>query len=555
MTEESAVDTTEGWNRRVFLRGTVATAGAAGVTALTTGGAVAAGGSGRADGSPETEAGLRVVRTGVEYAENLLGTDLELPRLSWELAAPGHGARQTAYQVRVTRDSGGRGSRGRTVWDSGKVASDRTVGIPYGGPALRPRTRYHWQVRVWDAAGRRSPWSQTRWWEMALPDDGWLASWIGAEELPAPPSLEGASWIWSPGATSSDAPEGERRFRATLALPAGAVVKRAVVSATADDDFTLYVHGQQVLHAPQQTDGWRTGRTADVTEQARSADGGIVVAALATNRPGASVNPGGLLARLLVETEDGRTHELRTGDGWRTTDTAQEGWERPGFDDGDWAPAAVLAPYGEGPWGGNVTVTAPEAPAPLLRRSFTVRGRVSRARLHISGLAYYEAEINGRRVGDQVLDPGFTDYDETVLYAVHDVTELLRRGENAIGVALGRGFYGMTTPNVWNWHRAPWHGEPRLLAQLEIDHPDGTRTTVATDTRWRITEGPTRSNSLYAGETYDARQAPEGWSRPGFDDSGWRPAGVREAPGGTLRAQPHDPIGIVDTVRPKAIEE
>ncbi|WP_333757898.1 family 78 glycoside hydrolase catalytic domain [Streptomyces sp. ISBFB 2968] len=536
-TGESTGNGTEGWNRRVFLRGTVTTAGVAGVTALTGRGAVAAAGSGTGDGPAKTGTtgtGLRVVRTGVEYTENLLGTDVERPRLSWELAAPGHGARQTAYHVRVTRDSGGRGPRTRTVWDSGKVASDRSVGIPYGGPALLPRTRYHWQVRVWDAAGRRSRWSETRWWETSLPADGWRARWIGAEEPPAPPSLEGASWIWSPGATASDAPEGERRFRATLTLPAGSVVKRAVVSATADDDFTLYVGGQQVLHAPLQTDGWRTGRTADVTEQARSADGAILVAALATNRPGASVNPGGFLARLLVETEDGRTRELRTGDGWRTSGTAQEGWERPGFDDGDWEPAAVLAPYGQGPWGGNVTVTGPEAPAPLLRRSFTVHGRVARARLHISGLAYYEAEINGRRVGDQVLDPGFTDYDETVLYAVHDVTELLRSGENAIGVAVGRGFYGMTTPNVWNWHRAPWHGEPRLLAQLEIDHPDGTRTTVATDGDWRITEGPTLSNSLYAGETYDARRAPEGWSRAGFDDSGWRSAGVRGAAEGTV---------------------
>ncbi|XKK61638.1 hypothetical protein HFP71_01340 [Streptomyces sp. ARC32] len=115
------------------------------------------------------------------------------------------------------------------------------------------------------------------------------------------------------------------------------------MSATADDDFTLYVHGQQVLHAPRQTDGWRTGRTADVTETVRSAGDGVVVAALATNRPGAAVNPGGLLARLVVETEDGRTHELRTGDGWRTSETTQEGWERPGFDDGAWQPAAVLA--------------------------------------------------------------------------------------------------------------------------------------------------------------------------------------------------------------------
>ncbi|MFC8570076.1 family 78 glycoside hydrolase catalytic domain [Streptomyces sp. NPDC057245] len=551
--------TTEGWNRRVFLRGAVATAGTT-VAALSAGGAAAAAGAGAGSNreGPRTDAahrGLRVVRTSVEYAENLLGTDVEHPRLSWELAAPGHGARQTAYHIRVTKDPGGRSGRAHTVWDSGKVASDRSVGVPYGGPALLPRTRYHWQVRVWDGDGRRSGWSELRWWETTLPADGWRAHWIGAEEPPAPPSPDGASWIWSPGATSSDAPEGERRFRATLSLPAGSAVKRAVVTATADDDFTLYVDGGEVLHAPRQTDGWRTGRTADVTAATRSAGTEVVVAALATNRPGASVNPGGLLVRYVVETEDGAARELRTGDGWRTTAAAPEGWEQPGFDDSGWDAAAVLAPYGKGPWGSGVTVTAPEPPAPLLRRSFTVRGRVARARLHIGGLAYYEARINGRRVGTQVLDPGFTDYDETVLYAVHDVTGLLRRGENAIGVTLGRGFYGITTPNVWNWHRAPWHGEPRLLAQLEIDHPDGTRTTVVSDDRWRLTEGPTLSNSLYAGETHDARLAPDGWTRPGFDDSGWRGAGVREAPGGTLRAQPHDPIGIVGTVRPVAVEE
>ncbi|CAM5571167.1 hypothetical protein SHIRM173S_07815 [Streptomyces hirsutus] len=105
----------------------------------------------------------------------------------------------------------------------------------------------------------------------------------------------------------------------------------------------------------------------------------------------------------------------------------------------------------------------------------------------------------------------------------------------------------MTTPNVWNWHRPPWHGEPRLLAQLEVDHPDGSRTTVVSGDDWRLAEGPTRSNSLYAGETFDARLVPDGWTRPGFDDSGWRAARIQEAPAGRLRAQPHDPIEI-DTI-------
>ncbi|WP_328360410.1 glycoside hydrolase family 78 protein [Streptomyces sp. NBC_00445] len=556
------------WNRRLFLRGTTAGAGA-GITALSAGPAAAAGppARGRPEGNDRTGA-LRIDRTTVEYAERVLGTDVQHPRLSWELSAPGHGARQSAYQVQVALSPSPSPSpkalTAGLVWDSGKVTSDRSVSVPYEGPALRPRTRYHWRVRAWDGAGRPSRWSEAGWWETTLSEADWQARWIGADAPPEPPSLSGASWIWSPGATSSDAPVGPCWFRAVLRLPDdGTRVRRATVVASADDDFTLHLDGRQVLHAPEQQDGWRTGRAVDVTEvveAARVAGRPVVLAARATNRPGPSVNPAGLLVRLIVETADGgpdeSTYELVSGPGWRVTATEpQQGWQRPEFDDTDWAEAAVLAPYGQGPWGSGVSVAVPEQPAPLLRRAFTVRRRISRARLYISGLAYYEAEINGRRVGRQVLDPGFTDYDETVLYAVHDVTELVRRGENAIGVTLGRGFFGMTTPNVWNWHRPPWHGEPRLLAQLEIDHPDGSRTTVASDGEWRITDGPTLSNSLYAGETYDARRAPRDWTRPGFDDSGWRAAGVQQAPRGALKAQPHDPIEIAETVRPTEISE
>ncbi|WP_406357824.1 family 78 glycoside hydrolase catalytic domain [Streptomyces sp. NBC_00658] len=543
----------KGWNRRVFLRGSVAGAGTS--IALGSGG-------GTASASPEAgagvplEDGLRIARTTVEYADTLLGTEVEHPRLTWELNARGRGARQSAYRVRVALTEKDLVRGRHLVWDSGRVESDRTVGIVYAGPALRPRTRYHWQVRVWDGEGRASAWSAPRWWETTLPKDAWQGFWIGAAAAPEPPGFEGASWIWSPGSTANSAPAGPRWFRGAVTLPAGTEIRRATLVATADDDFTLYVDGQELLHQPERTDAWRTGHLADVTEQAHGAIGGrIVVAALATNRGSASVNPGGLLVRLIVETASGGTVELVTGAGWRSAESEQQGWQQPDFEDAGWLDAVVLAPYGQGPWGGGVSIAVPEQPAPLLRREFTVPREVVRARLHISGLAYYDAEINGVRIGRQVLDPGFTDYDETVLYAVHDVTDRVRRGVNAIGVTLGRGFFGMTTPNVWNWHQPPWHDEPRLLAQLEVDHPDGSRTLVATDGQWRIAEGPTRSNSLYAGESYDARKAPAGWTRSGFDDRGWQEAQRQDAPRGTLRAQAHDPIEVIETVRPVAISE
>jgi alpha-L-rhamnosidase len=512
-----------GVNRRGFLRGSAIGVAAAALPV------------GVAEAQPDDRpAGLRVERTSVEYAETLLGTDVAVPRLSWVLGADGNNAEQSAYQIEVAG-----------VWSSGRVRSDRTVGIPYGGPPLRPRTRYQWRVRVWDRDGRPSAWSASNWWETALLGTPWLARWIGATAAEASIGFAGASWIWSTGTAP-----GSRWFRGSLELPADVTRARLVV--TADDDFTLHVDGQQVLHVPEETDAWKIGHPLDVTSRVHR--GKVVLAAVATNR-GSAPNPAGLLVRLVVDLADGQQRELTTGAGWKVAETERPGWTAPDYDDGDWAAAVVLAPYGQGPWGDNVVITLPEKPAPLLRKEFTVPAPIARARLYISGLAYYEAEVNGTRVGDHVLDPGFTDYDKTVLYAVHDVTDRLVVGANAIGVTLGRGFFGMTTPNAWRWHQPPWHAEPKLLAQLEIEHPDGSRTTVASDAGWPLTEGPTRSNSLYSGESYDAREALPGWSSPGFDDGGWRQADEQAPPRGTVVAQQHEPIRVVGDVLPTAITE
>ncbi|ADB31696.1 alpha-L-rhamnosidase [Kribbella flavida DSM 17836] len=219
-------------------------------------------------------------------------------------------------------------------------------------------------------------------------------------------------------------------------------------------------------------------------------------------------------------------------------------WSRP-----SWFETALLDEgFGAARWIGASTEAAP-----LLRRPFELTGPVRRARLYASGLAYAVLRVNGQQVGDAVLDPGFTNYDRTVLYVTHDVTELLQAGENVLGAELGRGFFGMTTPNVWRWHQAPWTGDPRLLARLVIDHEDGTTTELVSDGSWRVTSGPTVSDSLYAGERYDARLAQPGWDAPGFDDAAWSPAVELTAPQGTLRAQAHEPIRVVEEVAPVAI--
>ncbi|MFB9903338.1 family 78 glycoside hydrolase catalytic domain [Allokutzneria oryzae] len=519
-----------GVNRREFL-----------VTSAIGAGALALPLSGTAAGAPQPggSSPLRIDRLTVEYAEDLLGCDVAKPRFGWVLSAEGNGTRQTAYQVVVSTAPGGR----NVVWDSNRIASSSSVGVGYEGPALRSRTRYYWRVRVWDGNGVATSWSGDAWWETALLGESWGASWIGTVTPEPLPTVDGASWVGAPGWTTNSAPAGRFWFRGAVALPVGKEIARAVVVATADDDFTLYVGGVQVLSTPQQTDGWKTARAAVVTEAVTGPR--VVLASVMNNRGTGQGNPGGLLVKLVVSFTDGSRTEFVTGSGWRVSATEQSGWETTGFDDSTWESAIVLAPYGGGLWGNNVSVATPERPAPVLRREFSVSKPVVRARLYIAGLAYYDAQLNGSKVGNQVLDPGFTDYDKTVLYAVHDVGASLRRGKNTIDVTLGRGFYGMTTPNVWGWHRPKWRGEPRLLAKLVVDHPDGSATTIATDQSWLVADGPTVTNSLYSGETYDARVTP----------SEWKPVSVVAAPKGRLRAQPNEPIRVVDTITPTRVSE
>lgn len=188
-------------------------------------------------------------------------------------------------------------------------------------------------------------------------------------------------------------------------------------------------------------------------------------------------------------------------------------------------------------------------PAPLFRKEFDVRRPIVRARLAIAGLGYYEATLNGERIGDHVLDPGWTAFDRRVGYSVYDLGPRLRLGGNCLGVALGNGWYNPLPLRMWGDKNLREHlavGRPRVLAQLLIEYRDGTSQTIATDTSWRVAEGPILRNNLYLGEVVDARKEPRGWDKPGFDDSSWRASAVAEEPVGRLAWQPQPPIRITE---------
>ncbi|MBN2024989.1 MAG: family 78 glycoside hydrolase catalytic domain [Pirellulales bacterium] len=209
----------------------------------------------------------------------------------------------------------------------------------------------------------------------------------------------------------------------------------------------------------------------------------------------------------------------------------------------------LLAPSDwRGKWiglGGEETASV----SPLLRTEFVVKGPVQRARLYAAGVGWSEYYLNGNRVGDNVLDPATTDYDKRVLYVTHDVTNLVRPGANALGVMLGNGWYSPPPPD------RGYGDAPRLLLELVVDLADGTVQRIVSDDAWRATTGPILKNDMWGGEIHDARREKTGWTTPGYNDSDWPTAAVRQSPGGRLEAQTIEPIKVNQVLRAVKLTE
>ncbi len=197
-------------------------------------------------------------------------------------------------------------------------------------------------------------------------------------------------------------------------------------------------------------------------------------------------------------------------------------------------------------WQGNWIGANTSIFAPLLRKEFKIVKKVKRARVYISGLGWNELYINGKKVGNHVLDPAMTDYRKRILYVTHDVTDLLVEGLNAMGVILGNGWYSETIPDT---SRA-FGNSPRLLMQMNIKFADGMVASIKSDKTWKASTGPISRNNIAGGETYDARLEKPGWIKASYDDSSWANAEIKESPGGKLESQLMPAIRVNKTIRP-----
>ncbi|MFJ4205724.1 family 78 glycoside hydrolase catalytic domain [Streptomyces sviceus] len=468
-----------------------------------------------------------------------LGMGGEDPVFGWQLASARRATSQRAYEVQV-----GRTPRSADVWSSGKVTSDRQVDVRYGGPDLKAATRYYWRVRAWDDRGAATRWSADAYFETGLLHAG---DW------------DGAQWITRPAAPSE-------------------LDKWTDYTATVDFKLDSAAFGM-FLRAPDASNGymWQfnvTGPTPmlrlhkqvnggySVLQEVDLAPYGFTDADLLTGRhtvrydvTGSTISTtldGTLVSTLTDSTfpkgyigfrthaccgERGTVYDaVVTGaDGSTLLNTDFASGRNP-FTGGDIADSALVVS------GTTDALYAPATrPQPLLRKHFnTAAGkRVASARVYASALGIYQLELNGRRVGDQVLAPGWTDYQKRIQSQTYDVTGLLDDGDNAIGASLADGWWAGKVGIGWS---RQYGDTPALVAKIRIAYTDGSVQWIGTDGSWKASEGPYVKADLQDGETYDARLEPSGWSRPGFDDARWKPAATLESHTALLVPQTDEPV-------------
>jgi alpha-L-rhamnosidase len=382
--------------------------------------------------------------------------------LSWKLEATNSTARalsQSAYQVLVANSEALLIRNQGDLWDSGKVSSDRSIQLPYGGKPLSSGDVVWWKVRVWDNDAKPSAWSDPALWSMGLlAASDWKGKWIGLDGGEGKSQeLAGAQWIGAGNSAS-----GTIYLRRTFESSQNNPVSDALLFMVGSGATTLTVNGER----PEKSEGIKDPLSMDITSSLHNGTNAVALSVTSTGN-----NSPALIGAIELNLADGERMILRTGEQWRVSSTEAADWAKDGFNDSSWEAAKVLGPHAMAPWGEVGWGWRTVLPARLLRKDFTASAQVKRATLYVSGLGVFEAYLNGEKVGYDVLVPALSEYNKRVFYMTYDVTKLVRPGANALGVMLGNGRFFAPRYNIPTATRT--FGYPKLLLQLEMEMADG----------------------------------------------------------------------------------
>ena len=431
-----------------------------------------------------------------EYRENPCGIDAAVPRLGWKMGQ-GLGqdvkdVAQVAYRVLVAssveelaRDEG-------DLWDSGKVADSRNVGIEYHGRPLGTSQRVFWKVKTWCSAGKESDWSAPAEWTMGVmkPTD-WVAKWIGPAACTRPDEDFGtAQWITAPTDAKGVAMltysfdfDGVRPGEFVEMVHAGVSQHEIDVNGRNFNKWSGHVHDWRYLRFRDMTPWLVKGRNT-------------VVVRLFADKPRTSTDPVDPIR--LHAPKDARAFlaKIILPNG-KTLVTDAKNWSSPN------GAVSALGAVRTPSWGKDMILRAENA-SPAFAKSFTVKKPVASAVLHVTGVGFYEASLNGAKIGRKVLDPSPTMFDHRVLYSTYRLDGDLKPGANELKILVGHGWYDMRAVATWNFETSPWRDFPRCIAQLEITYQDGTKDLVTTDRTWRQVKSPIGHDDIFEGEVIGA---------------------------------------------------
>lgn len=495
---------------------------------------------------------LRPTYLRCEFLVNPLGIDNARPRLSWILESDARNQKQTAYRILVAsseellaRDLG-------DLWDTGKILSEITHGIVYGGAQLVSGIQCYWKVRVWNGDGEPSAWSVSAHWSMGLlsPSD-WKAEWIGydaprkgEEDVP----FSGSQWIWFAGDKDRQLPEGVRYFARTVEVPESKNITRAILHIAAGDRFALAINGRIIARSELSHGSWKEPQRVDLTQLLHTGVNLILVKVENTS-PGSA----GLLASMVLQFTDTRKMFILTDRKWLSTDSTGDEWFRQKAEEIHWPPVRVVGNFGSPPWR-YVSDSALVLPPPrYLSKNLSLTKPTRRATLYVAALGLCEVFVDGRRISEDYFIPGWTDYSRRVYYRTYDVSRQIHEGVNSLGVVLADGWYSGYVG--YALVRDHYGRNPRVLLQLDIEHLDGTHTVVGSGSDWRASTGPIREADFLMGEVYDARGAAENDFGLHIAGTPWAPVDVGSELHPVVHSHPAPPVRVVGEFRPVSITE
>ncbi|RYX82907.1 rhamnosidase [bacterium] len=468
--------------------------------------------------------------------------------LGWATISTARGAVQKAYEIHIGTAAGK-----SDVWNSKRVESARQVGIELPASVqLLPATRYWWQVKTWDAKGAESAWSKPTWFETGLlAGQQWAgAEWISRTET-APDTREWSDYV------------------ATVDFTVNAIAFGVLFRASTDGENAYMNQIKLSGPTPQLVIHKKVNGAYSVISSIDLAPFGFTNASLTRDRHKLELDVSGstLITRLDGQTVDTRTDTtfpngvigLRTYGSERATVHKVMVVQKAGgkvLYSSDFAGSPNTFTGGtvvDGAYtiSGNTEAVYSLGPValPLLRGSFVAKKQVRSARVYASAHGVYELSLNGKKVGNQYLAPGWTDYNKRIQSQSYDVTQLVRQGQNVVGASLGDGWYKGKIGVGW---KRVYGDTLALIAKVKVTYTDGSVEWFGTNGQWKSANSPRLVADLQDGETYDARLEQAGWNTVAFDAGKWNPVRIVSNDSAKLVPQPDEPVRVSEILTAKS---